>query len=173
MNVTFEQLYAESDVQYGNSDQTQREYLPIGFWFEVDRRIKWDHPDPPELVRIGNWIAANEKTFRGSYRTTRRDCGFVIVFKNSSDSRAMLKWLEGDTPFIETDAAVTLRMGKRRTKHNQLPGAADRQWSAKFGKSVLKPLRVLTWSPFSHGYTNEYGDLYVPVTALRQFSLNW
>jgi hypothetical protein len=173
MEVTFENLYAQTDVLYKESGQILRQYMPIGFWFEVDRETKWDHPDPPELVRIGNWIAANEKTFRGSYRTTRRDCGFVIVFKNFNDSRAMLKWLQGGTPFIETDAAATLRRGKRRTKYNQLPGAGDRQWSEKFDKKLLKPLRILTWSPFSYPYANNNGELYVPVTELRHFSLNW
>lgn len=173
MELTFETLYAQTIVRCEENGETLRRNMPIGFWFEVDRAIKWDHPDPPELVRVGNWIAANEKTFCGPYRTTRRDCGFVIVFRDFYDSHCMLKWLKGNTPFIETDAEATLRMGKRRTKFNQLPGAADRQWSAKFDKRVLKPLRVLTWSPFSNSCENNRGELFMPVTELRQFSLNW
>jgi hypothetical protein len=145
---------------------------PIGFWFERDGFIKWETADPPELIRVGMWIAENEHTFRKSYRTTRRDCGLAIVFKVGEDAARMLRWLSTEERVIQNEARATVLMHRRRNKYQQLPGSGDREWSARMDKNTLKPLRIETWSPFSH-HQDERGTLFVPVTNLRTFSLNW
>lgn len=145
-----------------------KDEAPIGFWFTVDRQVKWDVPDPPELLKIARWIAANESSFEKSYRTTRQDCGFAVVFASCRDADQMYDFLLEPGPVSDT-ADVMARLHRRRNKYQQLPGNGDRKWSARMDRSVLKKLRTRAMSPFSY---DRNGALYLPVTQLRSFQLN-
>ena len=155
-------------IGYGVLSDAKQE-LAIGFWIEVDGKTEWDLPDPPDVLRVGTWIAANEHTFKKSYRTTRRDCGFAIVFDSWQDADKMYEWLLEPGP-VPDGPDVTARVHRRRNKYQQLPGTGDRKWSARLNKSLVKSLRVPASTPFSR---SQSGVLFVPVTLLRAFSLNW
>jgi len=139
----------------------------IGFWFTVDKQVKWDVPDPPGLLEIARWIAANEISFEKSYRTTRQDCGFAIVFGSWRDAYKMYDYVLEPGP-VPADSEVMARLHRRRSKYQQLPGNGDRKWSARMDNSVLKTLRTRAYSPFSH---DRHGFLYLPVAQLRGFQL--
>lgn len=147
----------------------EKDGTPIGFWFELDGEVRWQVPDPPDLISIGVWIAANEVNFEKSYRTARRDCGFAVVFNSWRDAEKMREWLNKPSRVSLVPEVVAL-LHRRRNKYQQLPGNGDRKWSARMGKDVLKKLRILGYSPFS---SDEVGELYLPVTNLRAFQLNW
>jgi hypothetical protein len=147
-----------------------KEELAIGFWLEVDGKSDWQSPDPPDVMDAGMWLASNEPSFKKGYRTTRRDCGFAIVFNDWRDAHAMHEWLLTPTP-VSTGADVLARFHRRRSKHQQLPGPGDRKWSARLDKALVATLRLMAYSPFSR---TADGNLMVPVTLLRGSPrLNW
>lgn len=166
MKLTYDTLYKN---RYGVNVT-----LPwqIGFWFEVNGCVMWEEPDPPELIRVGMWIASYEPKFEKTYRTTRRECGFAILFTSHNDADKMQEWLDTEKRVIENEASALVRMHRRRNKYQQLPGDGDRKWSAPMEKPLLKPLRLLTWSPFTSRWSDDLrGPLYVPVAPLRAFQL--